>query len=94
MDMDVDLELELKISRRELQVLLLHQFRLCHKATEATSNIYSTMGKDVLFIHTAQHCFNRFKNSNSELDDLPRSGRALEEWIWMFSSGSSKKILD
>ena len=92
--MDVDLELELKISRREFRVLLLHQLRLRHKATEATSNTCSTMGKDVLFIHTAQHCSNRFKNGNLELDDLPRSGRALEEWIWMFSSSSSKKILD
>ena len=45
MDMDVDLELELKISRRELRLLLLHEFRLDHKATEATSNICGTMGK-------------------------------------------------
>jgi histone-lysine N-methyltransferase SETMAR len=78
MDMNVDLELELKISRRDLRVLLLHEFRLGHKATEATSNICSTMGKDVLSIRTAQHCFNRFKNGNLELDDLPRSGRPLE----------------
>ena len=35
--MDVDLEVEVKISREELQVLLLHEFRLSHKATEATS---------------------------------------------------------
>jgi hypothetical protein len=48
--MDVDLELELKISRRDLRVLLLHEFRLDHKATEATSNIFSTMGKEVLSI--------------------------------------------
>ena len=26
----------------------------------------------------AQHWFNRFKNGNSELDDLPRSSRLLE----------------
>jgi histone-lysine N-methyltransferase SETMAR len=78
MNMDVDLELEFKISRRELRVLLLHEFCLGHKATEATSNICSTMGKDVLSIRTAQHWFNRFKNGNLELDDLPRSGRPLE----------------
>jgi hypothetical protein len=36
------------------------------------------MGKDALSIHTAQHWFNRFKNGNFELDDLPRSGRPLE----------------
>ena len=78
MDMDVDLELEMKISRRELRVLLLHEFRLGHKATEATINICSTMGKGALSIRTAQHWFNRFKNDNFELNDLPRAGRPLE----------------
>ena len=78
MDVDVDLESELKISRRELRVLLLHEFRLGRKATEATSNICSTMGKDALSIPTAQHWFNRLKNGNFELDDLPHSGRPLE----------------
>jgi hypothetical protein len=53
MDMDVDLELEMKISRSELRVLLLHEFCLGHKATEATSNICGTMGKDALSIRTA-----------------------------------------
>ena len=36
------------------------------------------MGKDVLCIRTAQHCFNRFQNGNFVLDDLPRSGRPSE----------------
>jgi len=78
MDMDVDLELEMKLSHRELRVLLLHEFRLGRKATEATSNICSTMGKDALSIRTAQHWFNRFKNGNFELEDLPHTGRPLE----------------
>ena len=53
---------------------MLHEFRLGRKATEATSSICSTMGKEVLSIRTAQYWF---KNSNLELDDLPRSGRTL-----------------
>ena len=73
--MEVDLELELKLSRRELRLLLLHEFRLGRKATEATSNICGTMGKAVLSICTVQHWFHRFKNGNFELDDLPHSGR-------------------
>ena len=71
-------DLEMEISRRKLQVLLLHQFHLDHKATEAASNMCSMIEKDVLFIRTAQLWFNRFKNSNVELDDLPRSGRLLK----------------
>jgi hypothetical protein len=41
--MDVDLELEFKISRRELRVLLLHEFRLGDKVTYAArwARIYS-----------------------------------------------------
>ncbi|CAF3460645.1 unnamed protein product [Rotaria socialis] len=76
--MDVDLELGMNISCKELRVLLLQEFRLGHKTTEATSNICSTMSKDALFIHTAQDWFNWFKNDNFELDDLPRAGRPLE----------------
>jgi len=36
------------------------------------------MGDNVLSTRTAQHWFNRFKNGNLELDDLPRSGRPVE----------------
>ncbi len=59
-------------------MLLLHEFRLGHKVTEAASNICSTMGKDVLSILIAQHWFNRFKNDNFELKDLPRARRPFE----------------
>ena len=68
----------MNISRRELRVLLLHEFRLGRKATEAARNIRSRMGKDVLSIRTAQRWFNQFNECNFELDDLPHSGRPLE----------------
>ncbi len=59
-------------------MLLLHEFRLGRKATEATDNICGTMGTDVLSIRTAQHWFHRFKNGNFELNDLPHTGRPLQ----------------
>ncbi len=65
----------MKISWRELRMLLLHEFCLGRKATEATSNMCEMMGKDTLSIHTAQHWFHWFKNGDFELDDLPQSGR-------------------
>ena len=77
-EIEVDLEIEIKLSRRELRLFLLHEFRLGLKATEATSNICAPMGKDVLSIRTAQHWFHRLKNGNFELDDLPHSGRPLQ----------------
>ena len=70
-EMEVDLELEMKLSRRELRLLLLHEFRLARKAT---SNICATMSKHLLSIRTAQHWFHRFQ----KLDDLPHSGRPLQ----------------
>ena len=76
--MDADHELKMNLSRREIRVLLLHEFRLAHKVTEAANNICGTMGENVLSIRTAQHGFNRFKNGNLELDDLPRPSRSLE----------------
>ncbi|CAF1653435.1 unnamed protein product [Rotaria magnacalcarata] len=78
MDMDVDLKLEMNISHKGLRVLLLHEFHLGHKVTEARSNRCGTMDKDAFYIRTAQHWFNRFKSDNFELDDLPRAGRPLE----------------
>ncbi|CAF3892113.1 unnamed protein product, partial [Rotaria magnacalcarata] len=41
-------------------------------------SVCSTMGGDVLSIRTSQRWFNRFKNDNFELDDLPHSGRPME----------------
>ena len=76
--MDVDNEMKMNLSLREIRVLLLHGFRLGRIASETTNNIFNTMGEDVFSIRTARHWFNRFKNGNLELDDLPRSGRPLE----------------
>ncbi len=76
--MDVDLGLEMKISLIELRVLLLHEFCLGCKATEATSNRCDTMSKDVLSIRTPQHWLNRFKNGNLKFNDLPHCGRSVE----------------
>ena len=81
-EMEVDLELEMQLSCRELRLLLLHEFRLGRKATEATSNICGMMGKDVRFIRTAQIGFinSRIVTSNSMIylivEDHCR-------WIWI-----------
>ena len=77
--MDVDRESEMNLSRKELQVLLLHGDRLGRKAAEAATNICSTMAEDTLSVRTAQHWFNRFKSGNFELNDSRHDGRPLEE---------------
>ena len=66
------------ISRRDVRVILLHEFLLGQKESEAANKICSTMGSGVLSIRTAQHWFDRFRGGNYELDDQPRSGRPIE----------------
>ena len=76
--MDVDYGLKINFSRREIRILLFHEFHLGSKAIEATNNICSTMSKDACSIRTAQHWFSRFKNSNLEFDNLRPYVRLLE----------------
>ena len=75
MGTNIDLELEMKVSLRELRKLLLHEFRLGRKATQATNNTCITLDKDALSIRARQYWFDRFQNGIFEIDDLPRSGR-------------------
>ena len=79
MNIDLDVELEMKISCTELRLLLVHEFHLGPKATEATSNIRGTMNNDALFVREAQHWFHRSKNRSFELEDLPHTGRPI--WV-------------
>ena len=46
-------ELEIEILSKYLKIFLFHKFLLSHKATEASNNICSTMGKEVVSIRTA-----------------------------------------
>ena len=63
------------ISRKELRLLLLHEFRLGHKATEATRNICITMGEGALSYDTAKRWFARFKKENFKLNDVSHPRR-------------------
>ena len=68
----------MKISRTELRILLLHEYRLGRTSTEAWNNICATMGEGVLSKRMVQHWFNKFIKGNFDLDDLPRCGRPVE----------------
>lgn len=68
----------MELTSRDIRVLLLHEFRLGHKATEATANICHTMGDGAVVDRTAQNWFKRFKEGDFDLDDKPRSGRPSE----------------
>ena len=73
--MDVDRETEMNLSRREILVLLLHQFLL---GNEATNYICTTMGQDIISTRTAKRWLNRFNNGNYELDNSSHFGRPVK----------------
>jgi len=66
---------KIEVARKDVRLLLLHEFRLGRKATVATHNICATMGKGTLSYDTAKHWFQRFKNGNFGLEDKPHPGR-------------------
>src|SRR4051794_21070220 len=68
----------MELSRTEVRLLLLHEFHLGRKGTEATRNIRTTMGEEVLFYDTARRWFVRFKEGNFELEDAPHPVRPSE----------------
>jgi [histone H3]-lysine36 N-dimethyltransferase SETMAR len=68
----------MELSRKDLRLLLLHEFRLGRKATEAVCNIHTTMGEDVICYNTAKHWFARFKEGNYDLEDEPHPGKATQ----------------
>ena len=65
-------------TQRDLRVLLLHEFRLGRRITQAVDNINLSMGKATLSYPTAVRWFKRFKANDFELEDAPRSGRPSE----------------
>ena len=69
---------ELELTRRDVRVLLLYEFRMGHRAAEAARNICSHMGSDVVSDRDTQLWFKKFRSGNYDLDDLARLGRPRE----------------
>ena len=68
----------MELSRREIHMLLLYEFRSGNTAAGAANKICQIMGNGVTNDRTAQHWFARFKEGDFNLNDLPRSGRPVE----------------
>lgn len=66
---------ETPISREQLRLLLLHEYRLGSTARAAATKICQTMGPGTVSHVTASRWFNRFKDGNTNLEDEPHSGR-------------------
>lgn len=63
------------ISREELRVLILHEYRLGTTARATTTKINQTMGPNTVHYSTVTRWFNRFKDGNTNFEDELHTGR-------------------
>ncbi|KAI6215390.1 hypothetical protein M3Y94_00380100 [Aphelenchoides besseyi] len=63
------------LTRQQIRLLLLHEYRLHHKATVAAVNINAVHGTRTTSERTAQRWFVKFDNGIDNLEDQPRQGR-------------------
>lgn len=68
----------METTRRDLRLLIFHEFRLGRRTVEALANIRRSMGQGVLTLRSIQIWFRRFQENRTELDERPRPGRPIE----------------
>ena len=66
------------LSKVQIRIILLHEFKLGRKAGEAHENIVKAWGPDVVSIRTTQLWFQKFRSGNMSLEDEPGRGRIRE----------------
>ena len=71
----------MELSRREIHMLLLYEFRSGNTAAGVANKICQTMGNGVTNDRTAPHWFARFKEGDFNLNNLPRSGRPVKIYL-------------
>jgi [histone H3]-lysine36 N-dimethyltransferase SETMAR len=63
------------LSKHEIRIILLHEFKLGHSAAEATRNINSAWGNDTVADRTARRWFQQFSDGDFNLEDSEGRGR-------------------
>ena len=63
------------MDKSNFRAILLHEFKLGHKGSEATRSIHKASGKNVFNELTVQHWFKKFRSGDISLEDKDRSGR-------------------
>ena len=66
------------LEKRQIPAIFLFEFKMGHKAAEATHNINNTLGPGTTNEHTAQWWFKKFCKGDESLEDEEYSGRPLE----------------
>ena len=64
-----------KMDKLNFRAILLYEFKLGHKGSEATRNINKAPGKNVVNERTVQRWFKKFRSGDISLEDKDRRGR-------------------
>lgn len=66
------------LSKQEIRLITLHEFKLGHNAAEATRNIIKAWGDEAVSKRTTRRWFERFRAGNTSLEDEDGRGRPSE----------------
>ncbi|XP_076058552.1 histone-lysine N-methyltransferase SETMAR-like [Oratosquilla oratoria] len=66
---------EIDVNEEHLRHCMLYECKKSTSAAQATRNICSVYGNNVLNVSTCQRCFAKISSGNFDLKDSPRSGR-------------------
>ena len=64
--------------KKHFRHILYFAFRRGQTPPNATQDICSVYGEDVICVRTAERWFSKFRDGNFSLEDTPRSGRPTE----------------
>lgn len=67
--------MEFKMEKKQLRAIFLYEYKLGHKATEATRNINKAFGQETANERTVQRWFQKFRNGDESLEDEEGRGR-------------------
>ena len=70
------------LDKKQIQAIFLFEFKMGHKAVEATGNISNAFGPGTANEHTVQWSFKKFCKGDESLGDEEYSGmKKLDKWV-------------
>ena len=65
------------MEKKQMRTISLYEFKLGHKAAEATRNINSAFGQETANERTVQRWFQKFRDGDESLEDEEGRGRPM-----------------
>ncbi|KAF2350509.1 Transposase type 1 [Trinorchestia longiramus] len=65
----------MNMTKHDLRLLMLHEFKLGHNASKASANIHRAWGEESTRDRTVRRCFGKFRSGDESLKDEEGGGR-------------------